>query len=73
MFKMHRLLLMQKGRMMTVKDLIKQLLEVESLDSEVEIEFDKTKIPDDTYKYCQLSVKDIFGFGGCTIIAEVIE
>lgn len=73
MFKMHRLLLMQKGRMMTVKDLIIQLLNVPSLDSEVEIEIDKTKLSADGYQYSQLAVKDVFGFNGCTIIAEEIK
>ena len=57
---------------MTVKDLIFALLNTCPLDAEVEVEFDKTKIPDDNYKYCQLTINDVTGYDPCTLDAEVI-
>lgn len=55
---------------MKVKTLIMELLNNTSPEAEVEIEFNKTLLPDDEYVYCQLTPTDVTGNSyTCTIHA----
>lgn len=59
---------------MKVKTLIMELLNNTSPEAEIEIEFNKTLLPNDKYVYCQLSPVDVTGNQfSCTIHAEVGE
>ena len=59
---------------MKVKTLIMELLNNTSPEAEVDIEFNKTLLPDNEYVYCQLSPVNITGNQfSCTIHAEVEE
>ena len=59
---------------MKVKNLIMELLNNTSPEAEVDIEFNKTLLPDDEYAYCQLSPVNVTGNQfSCTIHAEVTE
>lgn len=59
---------------MKVKNLIMELLNNTSPEAEVDIEFNKTLLPDDEYVYCQLTPTDVTGNQfSCTIHAEVEE
>lgn len=59
---------------MKVKTLITELLNNTSPEADVEIEFNRTTLPDNNYVYCQLTPTDIIGDSySCTIQAEVSE
>jgi hypothetical protein len=59
---------------MKVKTLIMELLNNTSPEAEIEIEFNKTLLPNDKYVYCQLSPVNVTGNQfSCTIHAEVVE